>query len=164
MLLLQLSLRTDYPVVIWAIHRLSGAVSYASINRSSCYILTEDPSTANPTYNVQELQYQLTTVKTTLLFAHHAVAEAALQASKLAGIPSDRVIIFGSGAKARNLPNVTLQELINEGLANGPSFRERQLAPGEAKTKLAFLCFSSGTTGKPKVDLNVLFPLKLYQP
>lgn len=31
-----------------------------------------------------------------------------------------------------------------------PVFVEKRLAPGEAKKKLAFLCFSSGTTGKPK--------------
>lgn len=100
---------------------------------------------------MEELQYQLTTVKTAILFAHHAVAETAIQAAKLAGIPSNRVIVFGSGSKAGKLPNITIQELIHQGLTKNPSFRERQLVPGESRTKLAFLCFSSGTTGKPKV-------------
>jgi len=35
-------------------------------------------------------------------------------------------------------------------LRKDPSFVERHLNPGEAKTKIAFLCFSSGTTGRPK--------------
>ncbi|QRV97648.1 AMP binding enzyme [Ceratobasidium sp. AG-Ba] len=41
-------------------------------------------------------------------------------------------------------------QLINEGLASAKSFEEKQLAPGENKTKVAFYSFSSGTTGKPK--------------
>lgn len=40
--------------------------------------------------------------------------------------------------------------MVREGLARGPSFVERRLELGEAKTKLALLNFSSGTTGKPK--------------
>lgn len=53
---------------------------------------------------------------------------------------------------------VTVQHLIERGLgelnANGPAFIERRLAKGEAKTKVAFLSFSSGTTGKPKVSFQ----------
>lgn len=44
-----------------------------------------------------------------------------------------------------------MPDLVEEGLARPTSFVERTLAPGEAKTKLAFLSCSSGTTGKPKV-------------
>ena len=72
-------------------------------------------------------------VKMMMLFAHYAVAEIAPQAEKLAGMLSDRVILFRGGSEAQKLPNVTLQELINEGLTKNPSFRE--------------LFFSSGTTG-----------------
>lgn len=52
---------------------------------------------------------------------------------------------------------MTVQHLIERGIgelnANGPAFVERRLAKGEAKTKVAFLSFSSGTTGRPKVRL-----------
>ncbi|KAF9455785.1 hypothetical protein BDZ94DRAFT_1277319, partial [Collybia nuda] len=45
----------------------------------------------------------------------------------------------------------TVEALINEGLSRfEPSFVGRVLKPGEARTKLAFFNFSSGTTGKPK--------------
>ncbi len=44
----------------------------------------------------------------------------------------------------------TLDELVREGLGKFPTFTERRLEPGEAKTKIALLNFSSGTTGRPK--------------
>ena len=46
---------------------------------------------------------------------------------------------------------VTVEDLIEEGLVQRQAFSERKLAPGEGKKKLAFLSFSSGTTGRPKV-------------
>jgi 4-coumarate--CoA ligase len=45
----------------------------------------------------------------------------------------------------------TVQNVIDEGLASTSTFQERVLQPGEGKTKVAFLSFSSGTTGRPKV-------------
>ena len=44
-----------------------------------------------------------------------------------------------------------VHEFITYGLAHRPNFVERRLRPGEGRTKIAFLSFSSGTTGKPKV-------------
>jgi len=46
--------------------------------------------------------------------------------------------------------HLTLGDLVAEGLSSEPHFIERRFASGEAKTKVAFLSFSSGTTGKPK--------------
>ena len=47
----------------------------------------------------------------------------------------------------------TVDSLIQEGLSlpGPPLFTERKLAKGENQKKIAFLSFSSGTTGKPKV-------------
>ncbi len=47
-------------------------------------------------------------------------------------------------------PYVTLDSLVHEGLPKPPAFVERKLNRGEARTKLALLSFSSGTTGRPK--------------
>lgn len=47
-------------------------------------------------------------------------------------------------------PYPTVEKLIKAGLSKPATFVERRLNPGESKTKLAFLCFSSGTTGRPK--------------
>lgn len=123
----------DYPVAVWAIHRLGGAVS-----------------TANPGYTTDELVRQLTTIKTTLLLTHPAGIPTALEAARIAGLPADRVISF------KRLPTSppsieSLDELIMYGLSNTTSaFVEYHMAPGEAKSKVAFYCFSSGTTGPPK--------------
>ncbi len=80
----------------------------------------------------------------------------ALVAAKNAGIPPDRVIPLDTIRGHR--PSAIapdLHELITYGLAHQPYFVERMLKPGEGRTKIAFLCFSSGTTGKPKASTLV---------
>jgi len=115
-------------------------------------------STANPGYTADELHYQLTTVKTSLLLVHPAVLETALVAAKKAGLSADRVVLFDNSIPALH---TAFQNLIAEGLTKNTSFVERRLAPGEAKSKIAFLCFSSGTTGRPKVSERTLVIMNL---
>ncbi|EJF61689.1 amp dependent CoA ligase [Dichomitus squalens LYAD-421 SS1] len=120
----------DYPVIIWAIHRLDGVVT-----------------TANPMYTSEELGYQLQLTKTRLLFVHPLALNAALDAARAAGLPQDRIVLL------EPLPSsscVNVHDLVKFGLRERQAYRERQLEPGEARTKLALLLFSSGTTGKPK--------------
>lgn len=117
----------DYPPAIWATHRLGAIVSGA-----------------NPTYTAEELLHQIRLVKATLIIAHPSSLHTALGAARAAGIPSDRVITFGESTQ----PSV--ESIIQLGLRNEPAFVERRLKKGEGKTKVAFLSFSSGTTGKPK--------------
>jgi 4-coumarate--CoA ligase len=108
-------------------------------------------STANPAYTADELHYQLTTVKTSLLLVHPDVVDTAQVAAKKAGLSVDRVVLFECLPNSIPASHPTFQDLITEGLSKDISFVEKRLAPGEAKTKLAVLCFSSGTTGRPKV-------------
>lgn len=117
----------DYPPAIWATHRLGGIVSGA-----------------NPTYTAEELLHQIQVVKPTLVIAHPSSLHTALSATCAAGIPSDRVITFGESTQP------TVESIIQLGLRSEPAFVERKLKKGEGKTKVAFLNFSSGTTGKPK--------------
>jgi 4-coumarate--CoA ligase len=102
-------------------------------------------SGANPTYNVEELLYQIRVVKAAVIIAHSSSLHTALGAARVAGIPSDRVITFDESGQP------TVDSIIQLGLRNKPAFVERRLKKGEAKTKVALLSFSSGTTGKPKV-------------
>ncbi|KAI0257049.1 amp dependent CoA ligase [Lactifluus subvellereus] len=124
----------DYPTVIWAVHKLGAIVTGA-----------------NPTYTPEELAYQISTTKAAVLVVHPDVLEGALVAAEKAGISFDRVVpldtLHGQRLSAV-APN--LNELIAYGLAHPPNFVERRLNPGEGKTKIAFLSFSSGTTGTPK--------------
>lgn len=109
--------------------------------------------TSNPSYTEQELVNQLEMIKAKVIIAHPTVLKTALSAAQIVGLPAERIVLLNSASQA---PHSTLSELVAEGLAKEPGFVERRLAPGEGKTKLAFLSFSSGTTGKPKVRISVL--------
>ncbi|QRW10785.1 AMP binding enzyme [Ceratobasidium sp. AG-Ba] len=123
----------DYPIVIWAAHRLSLTVSCA-----------------NPSYTEDELVYQLKATKSKLLFMHPANAEVALKAARRAGLRKNQVVSLTGVNHKPPSGILTIDQLINEGLAPPQLFEEKQLALGEGKTKVAFYSFSSGTTGKPK--------------
>jgi acyl-CoA synthetase (AMP-forming)/AMP-acid ligase II len=113
-------------------------------------------SGANPSYTSEELAYQLSTTKASVLIAHPGVLQAAVAAAQQAGLPLDRIVPLDTVHTLRSSPVAPdLHELIAYGLARQPNFVERRLRPGEGKTKIAFLSFSSGTTGKPKA-CNVL--------
>ena len=103
--------------------------------------------TANPTYTVEELVYQLKFVKARLLIVHPSVLSVASAAARAVGLPPDRIVLFvpEAGTSHANLP-----EVIRAGLDAPQQFTELRLEPGEAKKKLALLSFSSGTTGPPK--------------
>ncbi|TBU63558.1 amp dependent CoA ligase [Dichomitus squalens] len=120
----------DYPVAIWAVHRLGAIVSGA-----------------NPAYTAEELEYQLGVTKARVLISHAGSLPVALAAAHKAGVPFDRVVVFDEVPGAKN---VTVHQLVDEGLSQPQAFIEPRLAPGEGRKKLAFLSFSSGTTGRPK--------------
>ena len=83
---------------------------------------------------------------------HPDALEGALVAARQVGIPFDRVIPLDTIRGPRSSAVAPdLHRLIAYGLSHPPNFVERRLRHGEGKTKVAFLSFSSGTTGKPKV-------------
>ncbi|KAG1879088.1 hypothetical protein F4604DRAFT_1954267 [Suillus subluteus] len=112
----------DYPAAIWATHRLGGVVSY--VVRALIFSSFSDHYWAS----IIDAQIRL-------------IISGAAQA---AGLPSGRVITLDESNQ------ITVGTLIQQGLRSEPNFVERRLRKGEAKTKVAFLSFSSGTTGKPK--------------
>ena len=111
-------------------------------------------SGANPLYTADELVHQLKISRAKLIVAHPACYPTALSAAKSVGIPTDRIVLLGALPDSSQVPtgtHVTIDALVSEGNAVPPTYQEVRLAPGEGKTKLAFLSFSSGTTGLPKV-------------
>ena len=110
-------------------------------------------SGANPDFSSDELAYQLGESKASVMIVHPDVLDTALAAAHTYGISPERVMLFDGKSPSTNVPNhLTVGVLVERGLCTpDPTFVERRLRPGEAKTVLAFLSFSSGTTGKPKV-------------
>jgi len=90
------------------------------------------------------------------IIAHPDVLPVAMKAAEHLSIPHDRLVRFGGpGRVTPNFSGHNVHDLVEHGLNQEAKFLECRLEPGEAKTKVAFLLFSSGTTGKPKV-LNPL--------
>lgn len=107
---------------------------------------------ANPGYMVDELLHQLQISKASLLIIHPAFLDIARLAARGAGISDDRIVFIEK--PTRPVPGHTsLEDLLELGTSTVVKFSERQFGPGEAKTALAFLSFSSGTTGIIAVPL-----------
>ncbi|KAK0543464.1 hypothetical protein OC846_004618 [Tilletia horrida] len=138
----------DYPIAVWATHRLGGVVSGA-----------------NPAYTAGELKYQLeaSNAKTLFTMEEPAALKVALEAAEKAGIPKERIVVIESPASlakkrgSRSDGLTTVSDLVEAGAkvlkkkGRGVlASTRRKLGPGEGKQKLAFLSFSSGTTGLPK--------------
>jgi acyl-CoA synthetase (AMP-forming)/AMP-acid ligase II len=144
----------DYGVMIWATHRLGGIVS-----------------AANPAFGPSELSYQLDTSKASVLFLHDVSKQAGFEATDKAKIGRDHVVLVQDPAHVKEAAKAnggkvvrqidgawTLEGLIEEARdilrkeGNNKALQScrRALKPGQARTKVAFLSFSSGTTGLPK--------------
>src|SRR6266404_1292478 len=123
--------------------------------RPCSYVTTRN---SNPAYSVDELTHQLRLTRATTLIVHSHFLKTALEASKEVGLPAERVVLIDQATY--DAPHTTVEQLIQDGLSHNTNFVERKLGEGEAKSKIAFLCLSSGTTGPPKVR----FPLSFTEP
>ncbi|KAJ7723552.1 amp dependent CoA ligase [Mycena metata] len=121
----------DYPICIWAVHRLGAIVS-----------------PCNPSSTVPELVYQLSQTLPALIIAHATVLDVAFASAAEVGIPADRIVVLADEGESPQGP-MTVDQLALH--CAGGAFLGRKLLPGEGRTKIAFFCASSGTTGKPKI-------------
>jgi len=88
------------------------------------------------------------------LIIHPDFLDAARLAAREAGISEDR-IVFIEKSTHRIPGHTSLEDLIELGTRKAKNFSERQFKAGEAKNNLAFLSFSSGTTG---IILHIVKP------
>ncbi|KAF9019187.1 phenylacetyl-CoA ligase [Hymenopellis radicata] len=119
------------------------------------YAIREDDvvlifSRNNIDYAANELQYQLEISKAVLMFAHPDALAVALEAATACGLPAGRVVLFGNASPSESLTSI--DDLVQLG-AEQRRFIEPKI---DGKTKLAFLSFSSGTTGKPKASMLII--------
>ncbi|KAI8995017.1 hypothetical protein BDB01DRAFT_714980 [Pilobolus umbonatus] len=98
---------------------------------------------ANPNYTPTELAYQLETAKASVLIVHPDNLETALTAADSVGLPRSKIFLFGPNEVKGVMPYTAA-------LLSDRRAVPDKLSPEEAKEQVAYLCFSSGTTGKSK--------------
>lgn len=117
----------DTPAIMWGTHWAGGVIS-----------------PANPAYTVDELAFQLKNAGAKALATHLTVLPVARQAAKRVGIPEDRLMLIGDerdpDAKVKHFTSV-------RNISGATRFRKAKIDPAK---DLAFIVYSSGTSGTPK--------------
>ena len=117
----------DLPAVIWGCHWAGGVIS-----------------PANPAYRAEELAFQLKDAGAKGLVTQKKFLDTAREACAAAGLSERRIILIGDDRDAtRTFMHVTSMR----NLSGVTRYRRARIDP---KTDLAFLVYSSGTTGYPK--------------
>ncbi|KAK8877251.1 acetyl-CoA synthetase-like protein [Apiospora arundinis] len=123
----------DYIMSTFAIHRLNGIAT-----------------PANAAYSPSELEFQLRSSGAKALITCVPLLDTALKAAKAVGITADRIfIIQTAGSSKEKLSYKTLDELIEEG-SSLPPLESPAWTTDQGARQVAFICFSSGTSGLPK--------------
>ncbi|EIM79653.1 acetyl-CoA synthetase-like protein [Stereum hirsutum FP-91666 SS1] len=127
----------DYPVCVWAVHRLGGIVAAMS-----------------PGLTREEMIPLLRISKPTFFIGHLDNFDTVCSSARTVAKSPPILVLDGEHVQPAQENASTLTALsIHHAIQHGaylPAFDEFKLRGGEAKTTIAFLCFSSGTTGQPK--------------
>ncbi|KAH8688456.1 hypothetical protein BGZ61DRAFT_533234 [Ilyonectria robusta] len=122
----------DYLPFTHAIHLMSGIVTPASA-----------------AYSAPELEQQLRSAGAKALFTCIPLLETALAAAKAAGISNENIFILPMPGFNKQVPFKTIDDLVEEG-KNLPQLPPLNWIKGQGTRQVAYLCYSSGTSGLPK--------------
>lgn len=117
----------DTPAITWGTHWAGGIIS-----------------PANPTYSVEELAFQLKNAEAKAVVTQLPLLPTVQKAAAAAGVPQDRIIVMGD---ARDPAGAVKHFTSIRNISGVSRFRRTRL---NAAQDLAFLVYSSGTTGLPK--------------
>ncbi|KAK4102207.1 acetyl-CoA synthetase-like protein [Parathielavia hyrcaniae] len=138
----------DYLSVLHAVHRLSGIAT-----------------PANVAYSASELEHQLRSSGAKALFTCVPVLRTALAAAKAVGIPEDKIFLMDLPPDSQKPPFRTVNDLVEFG-GSVPDLEPLKWATGQGARQVAFLCYSSGTSGLPKAVMishcNVIANTMMY--
>ncbi|EXX58359.1 uncharacterized protein OCT59_018078 [Rhizophagus irregularis] len=115
----------DYPVVIF------GAIAAGGI-----------VTPVNPEYTSEEFAFQLKDSGASVIICHPDYLEKAIKAAKVANIPESKILLFDENEINDFLPFLSL--------LSDQEINPVEYTPEEVKSTTAYLCYSSGTTGKNK--------------
>ncbi|KAI7855022.1 hypothetical protein BDC45DRAFT_507555 [Circinella umbellata] len=101
-------------------------------------------SPANPAYTKEELAHQLEETKAKVLIAHVSNMDTAFAAAGSVGLSRSNIFVFGDNIVHGVQPYA--KALLGDRYVELIDFE----SPEQVRDTLAFLCFSSGTTGKSK--------------
>ncbi|EWY89542.1 hypothetical protein FOYG_10366 [Fusarium oxysporum NRRL 32931] len=122
----------DYIPVTHAIHRVDGIVTPASSAHSA-----------------SELEHQLRSSGAKALFTCAPLLSTALKAASAVGISEKHIFLLPLPETPSEEPFKTIEDLIKEGKNLAP-LNVPAWTPGQGKRQVAYLCYSSGTSGLPK--------------
>ena len=100
-------------------------------------------SPANPAYSVSELSFQLKDSNAKAILTQEPFLKTVLEAAKNANIPASRVLLIGEGSGVGDVKH--FKDLTRA--ANDDEIEKRNM---RSPNDLAYLVYSSGTTGLPK--------------
>lgn len=127
-------IQIDFITLCWAVHKLSGVVS-----------------PGNASYSASELEHQLRDSKAKVLFTCAPLLSIGLEAAAKVGIPKDNIYLLevpGAVEDATTSQFKTVEQLITVGKTL-PSTKQVAWTKGQGRKQVAFLCYSSGTSGLP---------------